>query len=499
MSTLSRRSLTLTLIAVVGFVPATLAGDVKASKTDDGLAQLETLLEAQQHRLESLQQQLVATDAQEGDAARTEAMRKQIREILNEQEFRESLMPSTLQAGYDKGFYIRSSDDKFKMAFHGRMQMRWTYYDTQSRNHYTLPRRERDDMTGFEVKRLRLSIDGNVYNKDLTYLLEMQSDAPSAYDTRVLYAWLNYRFVDEFQVKVGIMQLAGPRAGFQSSSNMQFPEYPLTEAVFGPDTGTGIRLWGQLFGKRLEYFLDVMNSVRGAANRVITTDAARELDNNPGILFRTVWHALGENPPNDCQEWGDTAIHQSPALDIGFHYIFNQDNGDARTMRLVFNRQSLLPGGFGAASSNGTQINQFGLDSVFKWQGFSLSGEYIMQIVDPRNTDHAPFTPVWVLSGDDSTVMNNGAYVQTGYFLPIPGLEKKLELVARAGGISTNIGGAEGTWFYAGGVNYYFEGNKVKLQTDVEKVYEMPLSSTSWLGNVNDDAVIWRVQLQFSF
>ena len=70
----------------------------------------------------------------------------------------------------------------------------------------------------------------------------------------------------------------------------------------------------------------------------------------------------------------------------------------------------------------------------------------------------------------------------------------------RVGGISVLNGGQEGTWEYAAGLNYYIEGNSVKLQTDVTKVSEVPISSSSHsLANVNDDALIWRIQLQFAF
>jgi len=84
--------------------------------------------------------------------------------------------------------------------------------------------------------------------------------------------------------------------------------------------------------------------------------------------------------------------------------------------------------------------------------------------------------------------------------LPIRGLEKKLEAVARFGGISTLSHSQEGTWEYAGGMNYYIQGNKVKLQTDVTKVSESPLSAPyTSLANVNDDALVFRVQLQVAF
>jgi hypothetical protein len=121
--------------------------------------------------------------------------------------------------------------------------------------------------------------------------------------------------------------------------------------------------------------------------------------------------------------------------------------------------------------------------------------------VDVRRANRGAFsTPLWLLTNDDSTTVMHGAYAQAGYFLPIPGLEDKLELVARVGGISVNTAHQEGSWEYAGGLNYYLEGNRVKLQTDFTKIYEAPISSGyQSLANVNDDALIWRVQLQVAF
>ena len=61
-------------------------------------------------------------------------------------------------------------------------------------------------------------------------------------------------------------------------------------------------------------------------------------------------------------------------------------------------------------------------------------------------------------------------------------------------------GGTEGSWEYAGGLNYYIQGDNVKLQTDLTRIYEAPISNNySSLANVNDDVLVWRVQLQVAF
>jgi len=470
---------------------------------DTAMARLEALLEAQQRQIEALEQQLTSAQQAEADAARVEAMRKQIREVLSEQEFRESLMPSVLQAGYDEGFFIRSSDDKFLMKINGGVQFRWTYYNTQTRNHYQFPWRDRDDRTGFDLQRTRVALSGHAYTKDLTYYLEFQADAPSAYDVMALEAWANYRFMDELQFRAGVMRLPSTRQNQSSFSlNHQLVDRPLFDAVFGLGYGVGAQLWGQLANKRLEYRVAVLNSLAEGEGmgwgRTITPDPA-ELDNNPAIAARLVWHALGEEPEKDFTYAFDLPKHASPALDLGFHYAFNDDQYDRATTRIPFARITPLPGGFGLTTTNGLQINQFGLDAAFKWQGFSATGEYVVRLVDPRRAGRLPFSPWWLLSGDDSTTAQHGAYVQLGYFLPIPGVEDKLEAVARVGGISALSERTEGTWEYAFGMNYYFNKD-VKLQADVTKIYEVPITNGySSLANVNDDALVFRVQFQVAF
>ena len=487
-------------------------GSSRAPADDkDKMARLEALLEAQQKKIDTLEQRVATGGQQDADRARVEQMKQQIREVLSEQEFRESLMPTTVQAGYDKGFFIRSSDEKFLMKFNGVMQFRWTYYRSQPKNHYLAPGFKRHDRTGFDIARGRFRFSGYVYTKDLTYLLELDMSSPSGYDARLYYFWVNYRFLDEFQFKAGLFRVASTRANFMSTALMQFVEYPMMDAVFGYNNGLGVRAWGQLFKKRVEYYVDVVNSLNTPSTQTITTDEdwyTSGHDSNPAILARAVWHALvGETsvPLEDTAHFdtpSDIERHTQPALDIGMHYVFDDNYHDVGTgtLRIPFPRRTFREGGFGLTSAEGLQINQFGFDAAFKYMGFSISGEYVLRILDVRNSDHRPFTPLYLLTGNESTDTQQGAYVQCGYFLPIPGLEKKLELVGRVGGVSTLAGRQEGNWDYGGGLNYYIDGHRVKLQTDVTKVTESAISNPAYsLANVNDSVFVWRVQLQVAF
>jgi hypothetical protein len=306
------------------------------------------------------------------------------------------------------------------------------------------------------------------------------------------------------------MRIASTRAQVTGPPGFQFIDRPsLVDSVFGLGIGLGVQFWGHAFDKRLEYQLQVLNALNSIANRTITPDnpaspTGTEMDSNPALVFRAVWHALGDNPGMDFSNQSDIEFHESPALDFGFHYAFNEDEGDTNTTRIPYPqpRAIAILGGFGLTNTNGLQINQFGFDTAFKWQGFSATGEYILRIVDPRRAGRQPFTNWWLLNRQGDTTVQHGAYVQLGYFLPIPGLEKKLEAVARVGGVSTLANGREGTWEYAAGLNYFpIEGsNKVKLQTDFVKIPEAPITNSyGGLANVNDDVLLFRVQLQLAF
>ena len=478
--------------------------------SSDSVARLEALLEAQQRKIEALEQQVAASAQADMDAARAEQMKQQIREVLSEAEFRESLMPSTLQAGYDGGFFIRSHDDKFKMKFNGLMQIRYTYSHMNTRNRYMAPRNQlRHDRSGIDGARIRFRVSGHVYNKDLTYLLELDMSQGSFYDARVNYAWVHYRFAEEFQIKAGIFRMHSTRADTESTATMQFVEYPVWNAIFGLARGTGISFWGNLADGKGRYSIDVVNAMGAPGRRTVTTDEALYAnghDNNPGVVFRTVWALMSGHclHPDDRGNWTapcDMAIHDEPALNMGFHYAFNEDWHDG-SQRISFGRRTFFEeGGYGMTSSQQTAMHQLGVDAGFKYMGFSTTAEYAIRIINPRDAGgRPPWSPLFMASGQQSTVATHGAYVQCGYFLPIPGHERKFEVVGRVGAIWVAPGNSQGVWTYAVGANYYIIGHKVKLQTDFTKVTEAPVSANQWgIANVNDDALVWRVQLQVAF
>src|SRR5262245_59312565 len=228
--------------------PSVLMADGPAETTTESraerLAKLRARVEEQQREIENLHETLTSAESRHQDGARLDVMRQQIREILSEKEFRESLMPSTTTAGYDNGFYLKSSDEQFSLRLNGNMQFRWTYYNQQNRNAYLRAGQARDDRTGFDVQRVRLALTGNLYGKDLTYNVTIKSEAPDNYQTRIHYAYINYRFSDALQFQTGIFRLASTRVNMQGDQNLNMIDRPAIDAVYGLGIGTGVRLWG---------------------------------------------------------------------------------------------------------------------------------------------------------------------------------------------------------------------------------------------------------------
>jgi hypothetical protein len=487
--------LRVTVVVAALLLPSVAAAEDAAPDQDFLVGQLRARLADQSAQIDQLTDQVAAAQ-QNADAGRTAQLKQQVRELLADRSFRESLTSTTLAAGYDKGFFLRSTDDKFLMKFQWQVQMRYTYYQSQPENRYLLPGFRRSDRSGFDFPRSRFKILGHAYTKDLTYLLELSGAENSAYSFGVLYAYLNYHFCDAFNVMMGRMRLQGSRAQTTKITTYQLCELPISDAVFGAGVGVGVRFWGWLADDRGRYYLDVVNSLSGSAGPINNDPPA--IDSNPAVLFRTIWHVMGDNPRTDFAQQADFEHHQTPALELAFRYFFDENSADRTSSRIMFaqKRPRYDVGPFGLVPSVGLQTHQFGTEAAFKYQGFSAISEFSVRITDVR-TDTAPY---FQLTGDDSTNTYYGGYLQMGYLLPIPGWEDKFEVVGRLEGIGGVDNASEGVWIYTAGFNYYIDKNNVKLQTDVTKLSAAPLSSSTYsLANVNDDALIWRVQLTMSF
>jgi len=458
----------------------------------DRVARLEALVAEQQDKIQALERQ----SAKSLDAARVDEVKELMQEVMRDSEFRESLFPDTVQVGYDNGFYLRSADEQFLLKINGAMQIRYTFYNDQNRNRSVAPRQRYSDRSGVEVERVYVGFSGQLFGPELTYRILVESGSDIGNRWQNYYAWVNYRVADELNVKAGVFELPFGLQEVTSDLEQMFADRGMANELFNLDRSVGVEVWGDVLDKKLTYQVAVTNGWNDEGDRFGQSDPVRELDQNPAITARLVWHVMGEVGPGES----DLQYHEDPALNVGVSFGYMDDNGDANDPGILYAMNDLLRdgvGGFGWTGMQGTDVLQFGADAHLKYRGLAATWEYWLRTVDVSDTDLLGLAaPYFLATGDGSTFHQQGMQMQVGYFI----IPKKLEAAGRVGAVWDIGPGGEGVWEYAGGVNYYLHGQNCKLTADVTKINELAVQSRAAnYIDLNDDLTMFRVQLQVMF
>ena len=490
---MNRRGYVLVAVAATMLAVCTSAARAQENTISaDRMNQLESMVKAQQEQIAGLQQQLSSQQAGGVEQMRVEEIKRVVQELFRDPAFRDQL---PLNAGYDGGFFIRSGQD-FMLKINGMMQARYVF-DCLS-NSKNLDHASKlygtdvgHDRSGMEFNRIRLAFSGYAWDPNFTYRIELQADDTDS--VSIYYAWMNYKFAEAANVKVGLFKPPFGRQELTSDQKLLLVDRSMANDVFNLGRSMGVMLNGALFDKRLDYGVSITNGFKNNLDNVDNPDATNALDTNPAIAARTVYHAMYDKLGKDFEGEPDLEYHKKPALDFGASFAWNPDRGDGRNVSLPFaipEKVRTGPGGFAMSSAQDTNITQFGLDSAFKYLGFSTQIEYFLRMIENESITSPWFTN----TGNNGNSHQQGGYWQAGYFI----VPQKVELAARLGGVWDFNG--DGVWEYAGGVNYYIHGHNLKLQADVTRINEAPVrSSGREFMNQNDDMTLFRVQLQASF
>lgn len=451
----------------------------------DGLARLEAEVEENEARIRRLQARHEATQgrlAETDDAAR---IRKLVSEILADGQFRVGLFPALVQAGYDKGFYIKSADERFLLKVGGYTRLRWTGQNRQSENPRVQGRRTQDDVNGFEIEDLRLGFSGHIHSPRLTYRIVANGDTDAAHDWTTYSAWIDYEFAEELSLCAGLEKLPFGRQENVSKSALQFVDRSVANELFNLDRSIGAAAHGRIAG-RLSYVLAVTN---GYANPN-DSPSREQTDTNLAYTARVVAHLLGEPIKTES----DLDFSKKPRLETGLSFAYHDDNGDDRTSAsyaiLDRIRAGRGIGGHASADLTGTDLLQLGADIAYRFRGLSLTAEYWLRSID-SDTRLSPWER---LTGRRDAVHQQGGYVQAGYFV----MPRKLEVAARLGGVWDY--GGDNVWEVALGMNYFPWGSRtLVLQTDYTRIAEAPSSSSSANWSRNDEIDMIRVQMVVRF
>jgi len=483
------------VIVLIGCSTAWAAGD----------AELQEQIQALQNRVAELEAQQSTQNVEQRNA-------ELIKQLMNEMANNPNGMgqDTAVTAGYDKRFFIKSSDDQFKLEFDTLLQFRHTYMftDDGSRKLNTDGTRAADgdgvdsSASDFEVETSRLMLMGHVL-KDLKYNITLEMDDDSGDNAKqgdvYLYTYeLSYSFMPEFGVKAG--RFKGPFGKQEpgSTAKLQMVDRSLADKVFNIDRVSGVEGFGMfdMGDVKPEYRVAVFNGFRNNNDAMYS-----DTDNSPGLAGRLMFPLMGSSSA-DFDAESDIEFHENPVAMLGVSYAYANDRCEDHFLggnndSYKFLGKSAVDGKTDVFELGG-ETNMIGADMSFKYSGLSVNVEGFYQNLDVDSkewADAADFGNA-VRTGLLSDALDNyGWHVQSGYFI----VPKSFELTSRISGVHPD--GSNDSYEYAGGWNWYLSGNDLKLSMDLSYIDDLPVvnSAANYHGIQNNALFLIRTQLQFQF
>lgn len=326
------------------------------------------------------------------------------------------------------------------------------------------------------VRRSRLKFDGWALNKRLRYKVELSLsnrdngggniDEFGNAANIILDAAISYKFYKNFSVKFGQAKLAGNRERVISSGDLQFVDRSRLNSRFTLDRDVFLQLSNsQTFGE--DFILRAMASMGlGEGKNQIDGyhdgfDYTYRIEVLPFGIFQSKGDYVGSSIERE----------QKPKLSLGITFDNNRNAIRERGQR----------GNFIVDSNGeyfGKDLNSWFVDLMFKYEGFSLMGEW----VDRSTGDKDPlvFDPEAILIGQFYT--GSALNLALGFLF-----ENNIELALRYTGMNADASTDEA--HYTLGLNKFFVGHKLKLQTDFSLINREEAQNSA----------LWRTQVEIHF
>ncbi|MGI9015186.1 MAG: porin [Phycisphaerales bacterium] len=400
-------------------------------------------------RVAELEKKMADMDAAQQDGRMTEARAAEVRaivhDVLADADTRASLLQGGMTAGWDRKFFLASSDGNFKMNVEGQMQFRWVL---------NLQDEQAGDSTryGFENRRTKLNFNGHVF--DPTWEYEVQGAFDRDGGSFILEtATITRDLGNDWYVKFGQFKPGFMREELTSSKRQLAVERSLVNEEFNQDYTQGIevgyageqfKIWGS--------FDDGFGSDNTAA---LAEDVEYSLTGRAEILFAGSWDQF-----KDFTSWKDEEF----AFMMGAAgHVEREESGTP-----------------GSAE-----------ETVFTWTidaSLEFGGANIFAAVVGRHFD-------------ESDADQFGFVLQGGVFLT-----DDWEAFARFEWGDMDVSGQDDLLVATVGVNRYWKKHSLKWTTDIgiglnEVASGWSSSGAGWRGDASDEdgQVVVRSQLQLLF
>ena len=303
------------------------------------------------------------------------------------------------------------------------------------------------------IRRSRLKFNGFMFTPKLTYLIQFgftnrdmvsnrdpEKDNPGPLFDAMIY----WEFMKGTKLVFGQGKLPGNLSRLMSFATLSFPERSYAEKVFTTYRDNGLQIHHE----------SGINNFNWRFYAAMTTGEGRNMESNGnGYCYtgRLELLPLGKFDKKNDRSAFDSNFEKSPKLLLGAAYSLNQD--------AVWNRATL-----GTALLYPKDIKSLFADLLFKYNGFSIFGEYYSRTADnilQTNTETGEST--YIFAG-------KGGSAQINYMISNKSnIAFRFGLVEPESKISNKVSKRKD---YAIGYSYFLFKNKVKIQSDISMISE---------------------------
>lgn len=198
------------------------------------IAELEARNAASQDVIAGLQEEMRAMRSG-GDwmtEQRETEMRGLVQDVLDDADTRSSLLQNSMNAGWDNGFFLQSSDGNFKLRLMGQIQFRYVW---GSQNN--APNGD-NYQSGFENTRTRIGVKGHIVDPSWQYFIWTGWNANGG--GFLLDAWIMKDLGNGWKIQAGQFKLPNWQEWVMSETKMMFVERSLLDARYSSLYSQGV-------------------------------------------------------------------------------------------------------------------------------------------------------------------------------------------------------------------------------------------------------------------
>ena len=377
---------------------------------------------------------------------------------------------------FGKGINVMASDSSMSMKFHYRIQSLFIgEYDQSSETWETnaLIRRSRLKFSGFAfTPKLKYKGEMGLSNRDIAINKEDGNTRDAA--RLILDAVIKWQFANKWQLWVGQTKLPGNRERVVSSADLQFVDRSLVNSKFNVDRDMGFQLHGKI-NLGSTFLVTPKFALTKGEGRDITSSNYGGFNYTAHVDFLPFGKFEGKK-----QDFilADINRQSTPKLAIGVTYNLNQGATRQQGQLGSFIYQTTYPTDSTMEIINGANdLTAIQIDLLFKYQGFSLFGEYASTTAAEKLDN---------LSKGYNT--GSGYNIQAGYVM-----KNNWEIAGRYTSVMAddeNYSSMPSETQYTLGLSKYVLGHSLKVQSDISYIIE---------EGSDDGNIMFRLQTEMQF